>query len=96
MFRPGDPGLIVFALVALPVYFSMVHRLLGMQLAAAPDAAAAELFTQVVLMVCACTPMISIRASLRVTAAEPCAAASGQPQGRVPAAAEPSSKEVKK
>jgi TetR/AcrR family transcriptional regulator len=49
VFRPGDPGLIVFALVALPVYFSMVHRLLGMQLAAAPDAAAAELFTQVVL-----------------------------------------------
>jgi hypothetical protein len=39
----------VFALVALPVYFSMVHRLLGMQLASAPDAVAAELFTQVVL-----------------------------------------------
>jgi TetR/AcrR family transcriptional regulator len=49
VFRPGDPGLIVFALIALPVYFSMVHRLLGMQLAAAPDSAASDLFTQVVL-----------------------------------------------
>jgi TetR/AcrR family transcriptional regulator len=48
-FRPGDPSLLVFGLVALPAYFSIAHRLLGMQLASADDRAAADLFTQIVL-----------------------------------------------
>lgn len=48
-FRQGDPALLVFALVALPVYFSMAHRLLGMQLANASDRSAADLFTRTVL-----------------------------------------------
>jgi AcrR family transcriptional regulator len=48
-FRPGDPTLLVFALFALPTYFSMVHRLLGMRVAKASDRTAADLFTRIVL-----------------------------------------------
>jgi TetR/AcrR family transcriptional regulator len=48
-FRPGDPALLVFGLVALPAYFAMAHRLLGMHLADTSDRAAADLFTQIVL-----------------------------------------------
>jgi hypothetical protein len=48
-FRPGDPALLVFGLVALPAYFSMAHRLLGMQLPNISDRAAADLFTRIVL-----------------------------------------------
>ena len=48
-FRTGDPALLVFGLVALPAYFSMAHRLLGMQLANASDRAATGLFTRIVL-----------------------------------------------
>jgi TetR/AcrR family transcriptional regulator len=48
-FRKGDPALLVFGLVALPAYFSMAHRLLGMQLATASDRTAADLFTRIVL-----------------------------------------------
>jgi TetR/AcrR family transcriptional regulator len=48
-FRVGDPALLVFGLVALPAYFSMAHRLLGMHLAESSDRTAAELFTRLVL-----------------------------------------------
>jgi TetR/AcrR family transcriptional regulator len=48
-FRPGDPALLVFGVVALPVYFSMAQRLLGLQLAKASDRSAADLFTRLVL-----------------------------------------------
>ena len=48
-FRPGDPALLVFGVVALPVYFSMAHRLLSLQLASASDRSAADLFTRIVL-----------------------------------------------
>jgi TetR/AcrR family transcriptional regulator len=48
-FRPGDPAQLVFGVVALPLYFSMAHRLLGLQLANASDRSAAELFTRLVL-----------------------------------------------
>lgn len=48
-FRSGDPALLVFGLVALPAYFSMAHRLLGMRLATTTDRAAADIFTKVVL-----------------------------------------------
>jgi TetR/AcrR family transcriptional regulator len=48
-FRQGDPSLLVFALVALPVYFSMAHRLLGLRMAAVSDRSAADLFTRIVL-----------------------------------------------
>src|SRR2546426_9670346 len=43
-FRAGDPGLLVFGLVALPAHFSMFHRLLGLRVANCSDRAAAELF----------------------------------------------------
>lgn len=48
-FRPGDPTLLVFGLVALPVYFSMVHRLLGTQPPDIPNHVVAELFSRIVL-----------------------------------------------
>jgi TetR/AcrR family transcriptional regulator len=48
-FRAGDPALLVFGLVALPAYFAMAHRLLGMHLAKASDRTAADLFTRIVL-----------------------------------------------
>ncbi len=48
-FRRGDPALLVFGLVALPAYFSMAHRLLGLQVADISDRAAADLFTRIVL-----------------------------------------------
>jgi TetR/AcrR family transcriptional regulator len=48
-FRAGDPALLVFGLVALPAYFSMAHRLLGMRLTTTSDRAAADLFTRIVL-----------------------------------------------
>jgi TetR/AcrR family transcriptional regulator len=49
VFRPGDPTLIVFGLVALPVYFSMAQRLLGAQLTDVSDKTAANCFTRLVL-----------------------------------------------
>ncbi len=49
VFRQGDPASLVFALVALPAYFSMAHRLLGMQLAPPSDRTGADLFTRTVL-----------------------------------------------
>jgi TetR/AcrR family transcriptional regulator len=49
VFRQGDPASLVFALVALPAYFSMAHRLLGMQLALPSDRTGADLFTRTVL-----------------------------------------------
>jgi len=48
-FRAGDPSLLVFGLVALPAYFSMAHRLLGMQQATISDRAAADLFIDIIL-----------------------------------------------
>jgi TetR/AcrR family transcriptional regulator len=49
VFRQGDPLLLVFALVAVPAYFSMAHRVLGMPIAGIPERAAADLFTRIVL-----------------------------------------------
>ena len=48
-FRQGNPLLLVFALVAVPAYFSMAHRVLGMPIAGIPERAAADLFTRIVL-----------------------------------------------
>jgi TetR/AcrR family transcriptional regulator len=48
-FRQGDPLLLVFALVALPAYFSLIHRVLGRRRAGVPDQASADLFTELVL-----------------------------------------------
>jgi hypothetical protein len=48
-FRAGAPDVLVFGLVALPAYFSMAHRLLGMPPANVSDRAAADLFTRIVL-----------------------------------------------
>jgi TetR/AcrR family transcriptional regulator len=51
-FRPGDPEILVFGLVALPAYFSMAHRLLGMPLKPPGNTrgrGAADLFTRMVL-----------------------------------------------
>lgn len=49
VFRGGDPSLLVFGLVALPAYFSMTRRLLGVAVSTRSDRAAANLFTQLVL-----------------------------------------------
>jgi len=49
VFRPGEPSLLVFALVGLPAYFSIAHRLLGLQFADISEKAAADLFTRIVL-----------------------------------------------
>jgi TetR/AcrR family transcriptional regulator len=49
VFRQGDPAMLVFGLAALPAYFSMAHRLLGMRLAEASDRTAIDLFTRIAL-----------------------------------------------
>ncbi len=48
-FRPGDPVVVAFALMALPAYFSMTVRVLGRALPEVPDRTMATLFTQLVL-----------------------------------------------
>jgi TetR/AcrR family transcriptional regulator len=49
VFRTGDPALLVFGLASLPVYFSIVQRLLGLHLAQDVDQAPTQLFTDLVL-----------------------------------------------
>ena len=49
VFRAGDPSLLVFGLVALPLYFSMTQRLWNFRLTNTSDRAAADVFTQIVL-----------------------------------------------
>ena len=48
-FRPGDPALLVFGLVALPVYFAIVSRLFGLDVAKQPDREVAAAFARLVL-----------------------------------------------
>ena len=48
-FRPGDPALLVFGLVALPVYFAIVSRLFGLDVAKQPDREVAAAFSRLVL-----------------------------------------------
>jgi AcrR family transcriptional regulator len=49
VFRSGDPALVVFGLVALPAYFAMAHRLLGMKVTKAVDRTAVDVFTRLIL-----------------------------------------------
>src|SRR5262245_39119268 len=49
VFRAGDPALLVFGIFALPVYFSMAHRLLHMRLADSSGRSSADLFTRTIL-----------------------------------------------
>jgi len=48
-FRQGEPMLLVFGLISLPVYFSMVHRLLGTKQPDLSNQAVADLFSRIVL-----------------------------------------------
>lgn len=48
-FRPGNPALLVFGLVALPVYFAIVTRLFGIEHVAPSDRQTAEAFTELIL-----------------------------------------------
>ena len=47
--RAGDPGLIVFGLIALPLYYAIVSQLLGLDLVKQPDHDVAATFAQLVL-----------------------------------------------
>lgn len=49
VFVAGDPGLLVFALVALPAYFGLVTEFLGGQPAQRSDREVAEVFTHLIL-----------------------------------------------
>ncbi len=49
VFRRGDAGLIVFGLIALPVYFAMAQRLLGSTSTKVADRTLADTFTQLIL-----------------------------------------------
>jgi TetR/AcrR family transcriptional regulator len=49
IFRPGDPALLVVALVALPAYFSLVDSLLGVERSAGSDDNTLDLFTRLIL-----------------------------------------------
>lgn len=49
VFRPGDPVVLVFALMALPAYFSLIYRVLSPPSRAHADRADATLFTELVL-----------------------------------------------
>ena len=48
-FRPGDPALLVFGMVALPSYFSIVSRLFGLDFVKQPDREVAASFARLVL-----------------------------------------------
>jgi TetR/AcrR family transcriptional regulator len=47
--RPGDPGLLVVALVALPAHFALVNSLLGVKLAGESEGDTVDLFTRLIL-----------------------------------------------
>ena len=47
--RPGDPGLLVVALVALPAYFALVDSLLGVKRSDGSDDNTVDLFTRLIL-----------------------------------------------
>ena len=47
--RPGDPGLLVVALVALPAYFALVDSLLGVKRSDRSDDNTVDLFTRLIL-----------------------------------------------
>ena len=47
--RAGDPGLLVFAMVALPTYFSIVSRLFGLEFVKLSDRDAATTFARLML-----------------------------------------------
>lgn len=48
-FRSGDPALLVFGLVALPVHFAIVSRLFGLDVTKQPDREVAAAFARLVL-----------------------------------------------
>jgi TetR/AcrR family transcriptional regulator len=48
-FRSGDPALLVFGMVALPVYFAIVSRLFGLDVAKQSDRDVAAAFARLVL-----------------------------------------------
>jgi hypothetical protein len=47
--RAGDPALLVFAMVALPTYFSIVSRLFGLEMVKLSDREAAATFARLML-----------------------------------------------
>lgn len=49
VFRPGDPGLLVVALVALPAHFALVDSLLGVKRGDGSDDNTVNLFTRLIL-----------------------------------------------
>jgi TetR/AcrR family transcriptional regulator len=48
-FRSGDPALLVFGLVALPLYYAIVSRLFGLDVVKQPDGEVAATLAQLVL-----------------------------------------------